>query len=120
MELISGLERTKEYVKKGWTQEHEANDIFGNPVSIDDERAAEWCLFGGLKMAYYELEEEPNGGGLIKWIHEATRSFHDAVDDDYDKYFFEGLQRMVWWNDEPLRTQEEVVELLDNTIARCA
>jgi hypothetical protein len=84
-----------DYIRKGWTQGQYARDKNGISVYSDDfEKAVCWCAIGAL-MAAYSID------GFC------TREYEPAL---------EKLRKLVgtcilFWNDNPQRTQAEVIEV---------
>ena len=80
------------FVEKGWTQLASARTERGSACNPGDKEAVSWCLTGALRVA----SERLLGPG-----------FEENIINHLGPDMFS-----VLWNDEPYRTQEDVVELL--------
>jgi hypothetical protein len=101
-EVAELLTAARALVLKGWTQGFYARTPAGECVSPESETAAAWCLSGALMAA--------NDG-----------TYDDGMEAEYRAFTL--LQEAVAapipdWNDEPGRTQAEVVEALEKAIEK--
>lgn len=87
--------KPSQYISKGWCQGKSSVDSSGRFCLPDDSIAARWCLVGALTAAYPDRNRERVA----------------AVDKLIAK--LDTLQ-FARWNDEPKRTQAEVVALLQS------
>ncbi len=72
-----------------WTQHTRARNSKGKMVRTFDEDACSWCLVGALEKCYESKYHIPRNR-----VHQELQTWPTS------------------WNDEPERTQEEVVALL--------
>lgn len=101
MTLLDKLEETGkptrlkawQIVEKGWCRGELARDLHGDSVSVRSELATKWCLVGAILYAY----------GVGKEYYDA----HAKVCS-----FLKSSNGLAWWNDDPTRTQAEIVEVL--------
>ena len=118
-------------VTSGWCQDTGALDRAGEAVEPYDSDACEWCLTGAIIRAAY-----PPAGFYI--LSEMDRQLYLRRQEDYQnllaetlkvvefvigEYYPDGRQRGLRpisllgdWNDEPLRTKDEVVDLLARAV----
>ena len=87
--------KPSEYIAKGWCQGVAAKDGDGRVCMPDASYAAKWCLIGACIKAYPERTE--------RRFQVATKLQHKLGNLHYAK-----------WNDDPKRTQAEVIELLQS------
>lgn len=85
--------------EQGWIQ-----GFFGGPG------LGGYCLFGAWQIAAEELDSSP----------EAMRIVDEALDARCDRHVRPGHRSHVDWNDEPGRTKEEVLALIEATIPEVA
>ena len=78
-------------IEKGWNQETYAEDERGVDCDSNSKNAVSWCVLGALSYA-----AQLNGFYLPQ----------DLVT------YLEPKQSLANWNDDPSRTQEQVVKLL--------
>ena len=86
--VIAGM---MERISKGWCQGSSAEDADGRGVGASEDEAVAWCLWGALLAVGATDEDEVKVSGAI----------HRQVHRD-----------MLDWNDEPGRTQEDVLDML--------
>lgn len=94
------LRRVRRHVEQGWCQDSWALDADANRVYPDDPVAVAWCLLG----AWAAVESQIGGSRA-----------------DVSQYIYAALpphakNSMTVYNDEPGRTQAEIVALLDRAI----
>lgn len=85
--------KPSEYIRKGWTKRAYAIDERGHATDALDPEACKWCLLGALDVSQCTLEDCNKVFKVLK-----ERGFACA-----------GM-----WNDDPVRTQQEVIELLES------
>lgn len=95
--------RAAERVRKGWAQGAMALDARGEEVEVNSRRAVCWCLLGAVERV------SPPGmlwtfeaGSLLDQLGAALRE----VDPKGREY------ALAEWNDDPNRTQAQVLKLL--------
>lgn len=93
------LLKARDAVMRGWTQRTLARDAIGDSVKSQDPRAVGFCAIGALWHA-------TNDERLVIY---AANVLRDALTEPRDI-------TLVMWNDNPLRTQEEVVALYDKAL----
>jgi hypothetical protein len=79
-----------------WTQGYYARNAAGNPVTSTAPEAVCWCAAGAIVA------------GPLAWWQAATRLLSEVVGGS-----------LADWNDEPGRTQDEVLAVYREAIARC-
>lgn len=94
------LESALFYVSQGWTQDVQAKDIVGHRVSCYNTNATCWCVEGALRKAAFEKD--------IPWFYPATK-VRNVIKQD----------RLFEWNDDPERTQADVIRALERAIESC-
>lgn len=97
MSDLEFLTKTREKLASGWCQYKHAQDGNGNVTYPENQRATAWCVSGAVMAA----------GGLV------FGSAHNAIRD-----LLPVDSTVTHWNDQPGRTQTEVLELLDRAIAK--
>jgi hypothetical protein len=96
------LQETRERVATAWCQGSDSRDRHGNTVQPWDEQAASWSLLGAL-VAAVEHEAEVSGEMPLEELAAVLSPFADLVDVD----------SLAAWNDDPCRSQAEVLSVLD-------
>ena len=94
--------KAADFVEKGWTQGRMAVDKHGNDCHSQSKDAVRWCLSGALSLtcvvkSFSQFSMSPRTE-LVKYL-----SLEDSI---------------TYWNDDPNRTQEDVVELLREAAKR--
>lgn len=104
METVDVLRgaRTLLAEREGWRKNGFAGMTDGNICALMSEEAVCFCLAGAL---YRVMGVRPPENG---------RAIEDAV----RAMGFVYRQRLIWWNDDPERTHADVLERLDNAIAK--
>ena len=88
-------------IEKGWTQNAFARNSLGRMVSPCEDEAKSWCLTGALVAAVNNLREGSTYTATnARKVLELTNNLGLANNDE------------VQWNDDPDRTKEQVVRLL--------
>ena len=94
------LRTAQELLGRGWTQGADARDRDGIPVPGWSERAVCWSLLGAL-VAVLEAQSEATGDdAAISDLARACALLAETLD----------VGSLETWNDEPGRTQSEVIE----------
>ena len=99
--VVAGLVRTREFLKKGWTQGWFAKTASGRDCGAESSDASCWCLSGALQRAFQDessSEAEDRAASSLRWTIR-RKSIAD-------------------WNDAKRRTQTQVVGAVTRTIAR--
>ena len=98
VELLHGA---CELVRSGWSQHADARSAEGVPVQPWQKSAVAWSLLGALVAT---LEQRSDHGRDLPLDHlaAALNELAKLIDDD----------SLTDWNDEPLRTQAEVINTL--------
>lgn len=92
--------------KKGWTQHVTARDKWGFEVSIHDKKAAKFCAIGAIYKASL---------GLIAIRLSAEKFLLAEINSGHrDNPFC----NVASWNDMPMRTKKDVLQLFDKVIDR--
>ena len=84
--------KAADVVEKGWTQGTFARDKWGDECYFRDPLAVSWCLSGALSLAF----NSPFGLNSYKTVRNYLRI---------------GTSLSIW-NDDPYRTQKDVVKFL--------
>ncbi len=103
------LGRAHRYVREGWCQGADATDASGEPVEPWSAEATCWSLLGAIVAALDRHESRPARelplpalatamGALAALIHEPS---------------------LARWNDDPLRSQQEVLTVLEGARTIC-
>lgn len=103
MTTVDVLIKARALVAQGWAQGAEALDKNGCAVSHTAATAVAWCLDGALTRA-----SRPTSRNWILSYWPARAAV---------KAFLAGQNRLAGWNDDPERTQADVLALLDAAIA---
>lgn len=93
MTTVETLRAARIRIEKGWCQGALAKAADGRTVMPDDPSAVSWCVFGATW-----------GGAELSPADHAVVAAH-------------GDSFVADWQDEPERTREEVIALLDKAIA---
>ena len=89
------LERAIKRIKQGWTQKATARDSCKQPAFSDSPPAVRWSLIGSLMCP-------------IRFTYQQAKAW---------EYFPKEIQdRPTTWNNDPERTQEDVLLLLRNAL----
>ena len=90
------LKRARETIKQGWCQGANARDEQNTPVPVLCDSAVKWCVIGAI------FRQRKNAHMLCDRVRDAA----DA-------------KNLVSWNDDPNRTQADVLAVFDKVIERC-
>jgi len=96
---IAILTNARAFIAKGWCQGKSALDGDGNPIDATHPQAVRFCIFGAFDATGIILEDP-----VIELFKEASGLPPDRP--------------LTGWNDEPGRTQSEVLEAFDRAIAK--
>jgi hypothetical protein len=96
------LEETRNLVAQAWCQGSDARDRDGTAVAAWDEQAVSWSLLGAL-VAVVERDAAAQGEIPLEQLAAVLYPLSDLVDTD----------SLAAWNDDPRRSQAEVVGVLD-------
>lgn len=99
--LLADLQALRALLAQGWCQDAPARDIFGHAVSPRSRDACSWCLAEGIWRITPVLNHRKD----------RVRSIQDAIGAEIKR-------PTVAWNDDPKRTQAEVLAMLDRAIAK--
>lgn len=97
---LEHLKRIRELLATGWAQRVMARDKNGGNTEYMDSDAASFCVLGAIWRARGDLELEPKQ--LIPTLWRVTAQM--------------GITSISKWNDDPIRTQAEVLALVDRAI----
>ena len=101
-QAIELLRSARDLVRRGWTQQAEGRDAQGTAVEPWQPTATSWSLLGALVAA---LEEQTDGRKELPLVQLA-----DALD---ALALFVDSDSLADWNDDPRRTQGDVIAVLD-------
>ena len=98
--------KAADMIESGWTQNAFARDEWGHSVGPDEDAATSWCLNGALWLVLYK-----------------NTTFNRASNCFASIYYklIKNLKLSEFaakWNDDPDRTQKDVVRLLKNAARR--
>lgn len=100
------LIEAQQKITEGWTQgayarmSNEVDD--GGKVPVDSPLATCWCIMGAVFA-----------------VTPAGVPYRMALDKLKEANGWEDTSNIIQWNDDPDRTQEQVLELFDKVIAQC-
>ena len=99
---IELLQHAGVLVRTGWSQHADARTVEGVEVQPWQETAVAWSILGALVAV---LEEEADHGRDLPLddLAGALNELAELIDDD----------SLTHWNDEPWRTQAEVIDALE-------
>jgi hypothetical protein len=103
------LGRAQDYVRQGWCQGADATDAFGEPVEPWSAEAVCWSLLGAIVAAL-------DGPGSTTPHELARPALAEAMGALADLIYEPSLAR---WNDDPLRSQQEVLTVLERARTIC-
>lgn len=95
--------KPSEYIRKGWCQGTPARDRNGNTVAFNDEQAVAWCLLGALFRAAHDNHTCDGQTDFSKWV--AAVMCYYGPKCNFQKF-------SPQWNDDPKRTQADVLAFL--------
>ncbi len=101
---IKLLTETKKIIEKGWVQGKFSTNASGEWCSHLSNDVEACCLKGAFNKAGKELN-----------LFSTANNISDKLYDKLPKVT-SGLCPIVFWNDDPKRTKEEVIQLLDEMI----
>ena len=87
------MPKPSDYIQRGWCQHASAVDRSGGFCMPNSPTATRWCLIGALIATYPERNQHRE--------HVTTKLMHKL-----------GHLQFARWNDDPKRTQAEVVAVL--------
>jgi len=102
------LTRSRDLITRGWTRGAEARDSAGAEVDPWSADACHWSLLGAL-VAAADLAADPDAASLRR-LRQALGALAEVIEEPL----------LATWNDDPCRTQAEVIETLDAAIRICA
>ncbi|HEY5098523.1 MAG TPA: hypothetical protein VII54_00550 [Gaiellaceae bacterium] len=102
MAAVQLLCSARDLVRRGWTQHAEGRDAHGAAVEPWHPTATSWSLLGAVVAA---LEAQTDGGKELPLVQ-----LTDALD---ALALFVDFDSLADWNDEPGRTQGDVIAVLD-------
>jgi hypothetical protein len=103
------LGRAQDYVRQGWCQGADATDAFGEPVEPWSAEAARWSLLGAIVAALDHPGSSTSHEPALPALAEAMGALADLI-------YEPSLAR---WNDDPLRSQQEVLTVLERARTIC-
>lgn len=121
---LAVLERARDLIAAGWTQDEDARDGNGRARLFSSEVATCFCISGALSRAAFDLgnwrervDDETMGYSWYKQFSasEDRRAVGLAYQDLENEL---GGCGAIDWNDAVCRTQAEVLNLLDKVIDR--
>jgi hypothetical protein len=103
------LGRAHGHVRQGWCQGADATDAFGEPVEPWSAEAVRWSLLGAIVVALDRAESSTSHELALPALAEAMGALADLI-------YEPSLAR---WNDDPLRSQQEVLTVLERARTIC-
>ena len=102
-EIVDVLLGARDLVASGWVQNAFAIDASGVPVLPEDSEAIAWCISGAIRASSVRLN--------VPWEFPRGRHAFEYTDQVLELW---GDPRAIYcFNDDKGRTQQEVIELLD-------
>jgi hypothetical protein len=95
------LRAVRAKIASGWSQDVNARDRFGNEVSLTSEEATAWTLCTAFALAGKD-------GIPMNHLHRAIRAVAEVTE----------MDSIEGWNNNPSRTQQQVLDALDDAIER--
>ena len=102
----------KDRIQQGWTQGKMSTTQSGAEVDPFSPLAERFCLLGAV-WKEYRYPNEDEALILMELFHALTGETPRSNSSSLVAY----TNRLVYWNDDPVRTKEEVLALLDKAIA---
>lgn len=99
------LREAEHLIRQGWSQHADARGTDGQVVRAWDADAVAWSLLGSL-VACIERRADTDGVLPVQHLAIACSGLADVVDSD----------SLELWNDDPLRTQDEVIHALRQAV----
>ena len=93
-DVLGTLRAGRERIARGWCQGRYATDAHGGYASTGAANAEAWCISGAVRFC---------ASGVVV-VHALRKTL--------------GSRQLAVWNDHPDRTQADVLDLFDRTIAR--
>jgi hypothetical protein len=90
------LRSVRARIERGWSQDADARAAGGEAVRLGSPEACSWSLVGAFALAATD-------GIPMNHVAPALRAIAEAA----------GTDSLVEWNDDPMRTHEEVLDALD-------
>jgi hypothetical protein len=94
------LTAARDRIASGWCQRHSALDADGKPAFPSSAKAVKFCVIGALAASHVLYLDE----SVIKPLRESAGIPKD--------------KSLFHWNDQPGRTQAEVLEAFDRAIVK--
>jgi hypothetical protein len=95
------LRAVRNRIAHGWSQDASARDVLGDAVPLDSSNATSWTLCSAFALAGKD-------GIPMRALPDALRALADTT----------GMRSLDGWNNRRGRTKREVLDALDETIAR--
>lgn len=103
MNSLEIVEGAMEKIRQGWNQRALARDENGGIVSFNSPQACSHCLMGALMCVAYPTPEASNVLSTDANLEKAERAVMLAIQ----------TKQMATWNDQPHRTQADVLDALE-------
>lgn len=97
---VEALRTGRARVEQGWCQKANAKDAGAMCVAPESREARSWCMGGSLS-------------GICEPVFDVAWHLLRMAISNYDPWLINGTS----WNDDPNRTQEEVLAAFDRAIA---
>lgn len=108
-ELLA-LTNARNLIEHGWTQHCMARNAKGMPVVQSSKKATCWCLTGALLKAVENFVDRKFTKNLYIYLDSFIKEYKDKDSSP--------LTSLITWNDSSGRSQEEVLNLLDEAIVK--
>lgn len=112
--FINALRQIRATVAQGWTKGTNAVDHGGETVYSNSAQAVAWCLLGAIARTT-DYTEDTVHDELADELIDAVRAAIDRLPTSTPEVI--ETRQITTWNDDPERTQDEVLALLDGMIA---
>ena len=110
------LEAARDRIALGWTQEFYARTEDGRKCSPINAQAVCWCTLGAIAPLHACPTQALDDGEAY------ARKAMKAIFEDLGFSFSHGSfkNQISAWNDNPYRTQQEVIALFDRMLKKCS
>ena len=107
-DILDILKNTRELISKGWCQFALAVDSNFNVVDYNNSTATSYCLIGALEKSIFRDKYSKSNTDNHKYF---TKVYNILL-----KYIDGPHFTLSTWNDSRDRTQQQVLDMLDNAI----
>jgi hypothetical protein len=118
--ILEVLEAASVRLAAGWTWGHQARTLEGDPVPPEHPHAVAFCIFGALRAEGLSRFPDERCEGLL--LAEASAKYVGAVLKflGHPVRMQSAPHTLMEWNDQPERSQGEVVDVFRQTVQSLA